>query len=102
MDTQVKKYCNRSVGSDSYAYEVVQVISDKKVIIRQLDAERITDMHFIRGGFAGHCVNNYSQEYNYKSNENNPLETIKLHKKGWHFGQYYMSDKPIYFYDYNF
>ncbi len=102
MSTEVKKYCNRRVGSDSYAYEVVEVVNPKKVIIRQLDAKRVTDVHFIKGGFASHCVNNYSQEYEYEVNESYPLEMIKLHKAGWSYGQFYMSDKPRYFYDYNF
>jgi hypothetical protein len=102
METQIKKYCNQKIGTDSIAYEVVEVINDKKVVIRQLDAKKITDMEFIVGGFAGHCTNNYEQEYEYSSNTQYPLETIKLHKAGWGYGQFRMADKPRYFYDYNF
>ena len=33
-----------------------------------------TKMQFLPGGFSAHCLNLYVQEYDYFSNEENPLK----------------------------
>lgn len=63
---------------------------------------RKTDAIIQPGGFAGHCINNREIEYDYESMPDAPTKTIKLHKRGWNYGQFTMCDHPIYFYDYNF
>lgn len=102
METQIKSYCNEHFYSDVHPYEVVQVISDKKVVVRPMREIRKTDPIIQPGGFAGHCINNREIEYDYESMPDAPTKTIKLHKRGWNHGQFRMSDRPIYFYDYNF
>jgi len=102
METNIKKYCNEHFYTDVHPYEVVEVINEKKVVIRPMKEIRKTDPIIIPGGFAGHCVNNDDIEYGYESIPDAPTKTIKLHKKGWNYGHFIMSNNPIYHYDYNF
>jgi hypothetical protein len=98
----IKSYVNYHMYTDVLPYEVVQVINDKKVVIRPMGQTRITKPEFIPGGFAGHCINNREIEYEYYSMPDAQTQILKLHKKGWGFGSFKMADRPIYFYDYNF
>jgi hypothetical protein len=102
MTNQIKGYCNQHFYTDVQPYEVVEVISEKKVVIRAMREIRKTDPIIQPGGFAGHCLNNREIEYEYESIPGAPTKIIKLLKKGWDGGHFIMSDRPIYFYDYNF
>ena len=82
-----KKYFSQVVGSDIYPYEVVEVVSDKKVIVRE--------MSFKWKVYEGDC-------YDYKST-NKPTKTITLRKNN-HWYQvgdsmngcrFYPKDEPI-------
>lgn len=101
---KVRKYCNERGWSDVHPYEVVEVISNKTVKVRAMDTKQTkfpSECHI--GGFAAHYADNRSgQDYEYISNPDNPIKTIRLGKKGWAQGRFYMSDKPYKFYDYNF
>ena len=99
---KIKKYCNFHGYSDVEAYEVVKVISPITVEVRELNAKLITKMEWVSGGFAGHCVNNYGQEYEFSSNPENSVRRIRFGKKGWDSGRFRMSDHPHKHYDYNF
>jgi hypothetical protein len=100
---KIRKFANLRIGSDMRPFEVVRVISDKTVEIRQMNHEAIRlPKEFHVGGFSAHCSDNYNQEYSYSSNLDAPVQRIRLSSRGWGKGQYYMSDKPVYFYDYNF
>ena len=102
MSNEIKGYCNEHFYTDVHPYEVVKVISDKKVEVRPMKEIRKTQPIIQVGGFGGHCINNREIEYDYESLPDAPTKVIKLHKKGWNFGQFRMCDRPIYFYDYNF
>ena len=102
METTIKKYCNEHFYTDVHPYEVIEIINEKKVVVRPMRETRKTDPIIISGGFSGHCINNYDIEYGYESMPDAPTKTIKLHKKGWNYGQFRMADHPIYHYDYNF
>ena len=100
-------YANHYGWSDVNPFEVVRKVSDKTLEIRAMDAERSANWkpEFIPGGFSGICVNNGDQEWDIKSNENNPVIRIRLGKKGWkdaHGRRFGLSEKPIKHYDYNF
>lgn len=100
--TRIRKYCNYRIGTDVFPFEVVKVISDKVVEIREMDAVNIAPPELISlGGFAG-VHDNYTQKWECVSNEQNSLKRIRLSSKGWGLGHYKMGDTPIYFYDYNF
>ena len=100
---KVRKYCNHSGYSDWHAFEVVRVVSKTCVEIREMDAVQTKfPSEFHVGGFSAHCSDNHNQDYDYSSNENNPIVRIRLSKRGWGNGRYHMMDRPYKFYDYNF
>jgi hypothetical protein len=113
-NTEIKNFCNHSGYSDVTPYEVVRIISDQTVEIREMDAERDTNWkpEFHVGGFSAHCANQNEQKWFYKSNENNPIERARFSKarnqwqvnhKDWDTPRRHnMSDTPRKFYDYNF
>ena len=104
----MNKFANQYGYSDVYPFEVVRVISDKTIEVREMDAERdeSVKLEWAPGGFAGHCINQRDQKWFITSNESNPVIRIRLSaKKGWqdkHGRRFGLSDKPVRFYDYNF
>ena len=107
MSAEIKKYVNRSVGTDCFPYEVVKIVSEKCVEIRPMKHEQtVFPKEYHIGGFVAHCADNHSQEYKYFSDET--ASTIKIRysektkKWGSKYDRFWMSDTPRYFYDYNF
>jgi hypothetical protein len=104
----MNKFANHYGYSDINPFEVVKVISDKTIEIREMDAERDTsvEMKFHVGGFSAHCSNQRDQKWFIKSNETNSTVRIRLSKSGvWkdkHGRKFGLSDQPVRFYDYNF
>ena len=103
----MNKFANQYGYSDVYPFEVVRVISDKTIEVREMDAERddSVKLEWLPGGFAGHCVNQRDQKWFITSNESNPVIRLRLNKKGWQdkYGRRFgLSDQPVRFYDYNF
>lgn len=101
------QYANHHGYTDVTPYEVVRVISDKTIEIREMNATLVEGWkpEFTPGGFAAHCLNNYDQSYNYFSSPESPVIRARKHKNGkWKskFGEHILSDKPLKFYDYNF
>ena len=101
------QYANQYGYSDVYPFEVVKVISDKTIEVREMDAERdeSVELKWVAGGFAGHCVNQRDQKWFITSNPENKIIRIRSGKGGWkdkHGRKFGLSDKPIRFYDYNF
>jgi len=110
---KIQKYCNFHGYSDVTPYEVVEVISDQTVVVREMDAVIDPDwkMEAHVGGFMAHVVNN-GGEWNITSNPKNP--TIRARwskaKSQWQIKQtgwtgamrMSMAAAPYKFYDYNF
>ncbi len=101
------KYANHLGYSDVTPYEVIRVVSDKTLEVREMNCERdeSVKMEFVVGGFAGHCVNQRDQKWHISSDESSPVIRIRLGKRGWkdaHGRRFDVSDKPVKFYDYNF
>lgn len=101
------KYANHLGYSDVTPYEVVRVVSDKTIEIREMDAKRdeSVKLEWIAGGFSGHCLNQRDQEWFITSDEKAPVIRIRLGKRGWKdkFGRRYeLGDEPVKFHDYNF
>lgn len=101
--------------SDRDAWEVIEVISPRRIKIRELDAELTKKpKNFIPGGFSGHFVDNYDQEYKLTSNPNNKIKTLSWRSKAkrWcevgqqtrysKFGLHQKGEQATKFYDYNF
>ncbi len=101
METEIKKYCNEHHWTDIDPNEVVEIISPRKVAIRQMDAVLAKSPVQHIGGFCAHTEND-TQEWECVSNPEYPVQIITLTKKGWGGGRFRMSDSPRKFYDYNF
>jgi|TARA_R100001530_G_C4258583_1_gene139847 ATPase subunit of ABC transporter with duplicated ATPase domains len=108
---EVKAFANRTGYSDVNPCEVIKVISDKCVEIRDMDTKQLEwKRDWSVGGFAGHLNNQRDQKWEITSNENNPVYRIRFSnpKKGYttwkdkHGRTYSMHDEAIKFYDYNF
>jgi hypothetical protein len=104
----MNKFANHYGYSDVNPYEVVKVISDKTIEVREMEAERddSVKLEFHVGGFSAHCSNQRDQKWFITSNDSNPVVRIRLSKSGvWkdkHGRKFDLSDKPVRFYDYNF
>jgi hypothetical protein len=103
-----QKFANHYSYSDVNPFEIVRAVSDKTLEVREMDAERdpAWKPQFHVGGFAAHCSNQREQRWNITSNESNPVVRIRLQKNGvWKSAsgnKFYLADKPVKFYDYNF
>jgi hypothetical protein len=104
----MNKFANQYGYSDVYPFEVVKVVSDKTVEVREMEAERdeSVKLEWVVGGFAGHCTNQHDQKWHITSNDSNPVVRIRLSKSGvWkdkHGRKFGLSEQPVRFYDYNF
>jgi hypothetical protein len=101
------KYANRLGYSEVYPYEIIRVVSDKCVEVREMATSRDPSWvpHITPGGFAGHCDNQHQQTWFYHSDPANPIVRIRLCKNGWWMykgSKFRMAEEPRYFYDYNF
>lgn len=104
---EIKAYANQMGWSDVEPYEVVEVRTPNKVMIRRMESEMTKAPKLIgTGGFAAH-FDNHTQEWEITSNESYPVVAIRWSKakKHWYdkYGQRYrMSDTAVKFYDNNF
>lgn len=107
------QYANLYLYTDGEPFEVVRVISDKTMEIRQMKATLSPDWKpdIIPGGFAGHCVNQNEQVWLYESDPSMPVVRMRKVKPThanrlmtWKskYGHHRLSDKPRKFHDYNF
>ena len=101
--------------TDRDAWEVIEVISPRRVKIQELDAEctrKPKDFH--PGGFCGHFADNHDQEYKLSSNPKNRVKVLSWRAKAkrWCevgqrtqyslFGLHKKGEQAVNFYDYNF
>ena len=115
-------YANQRIGTDTNPYEILIIVSGTTLEIREMDCKELEwkkDFHV--GGFFGHVSNQKQQRWDIQSNPNNPRIRIRLVKcKYQEFDKktrkwvdayewrdkngikYYLSNKPVKFYDYNF
>tara|TARA_R110000868_G_scaffold376766_1_gene641851 strand:- start:237 stop:545 length:309 start_codon:yes stop_codon:yes gene_type:complete len=100
-------YANMHSHSDITPFEIIETISDKTLVIREMEATKDdgVKMEFHVGGFSAHCSNQRQQKWFITSDETNRVFRIRLGVNGWkdaHGNRFKLSDKPVYFYDYNF
>ena len=106
----IKQYANYHGYSDTDPFEVLEVRSNRKVVVREMEASRDTSWkpEIVPGGFSGHCTNQHRQRWNIESNSSGNTFAISKRKNGrWYrvgenCGRFIFSDKPVKFYDYNF
>lgn len=101
------KYANEIMYSDVEPWEIIEVVSERKIIIRDMQCEQTETIPCQVGGFAGH-FENYAQKWEIVSNPNGRTRTITRRKNGqWklmgnNYIKYSLDTSPCKFYDYNF
>lgn len=101
--------------TDRDAWEVIEIISPRRIKIRELDAELTRKpKEFYPGGFSGHYADNHAQEYKLTSNTQNKVKILSWRSKAkrWSevgqqtryskFGLHEKGEQATKFYDYNF
>lgn len=101
--------------TDRDAWEVIEVVSPRRIKIRELEAELTRKpKEFYPGGFSGHYADNHAQEYKLISNPDNPVKILSWRSKAkrWcevgqqtrysRFGLHRKGETATKFYDYNF
>ena len=93
------KYANHYGWSDVNPYEVVKVVSNKTIEVREMDADRDETvwLEWVAGGFSAVCTNQHDQNWIIKSDPNAPVIRIRLGKNGWkdkHGRKFKLSDAP--------
>lgn len=101
------KFANLIGYSDITPFEVVKIISDKTIEIREMKADRDPSFkpEFAIGGFVAHCTNQNDQKWLFASVQDRPTVRARLQKNGkWKsmFGEHRIATEPKCFYDYNF
>ena len=101
------EFANHHGYSDVNPFEVIRVISDKTLEVREMEASRDTSvkLDFEAGGFSAHCLNQSEQKWLIASDPSKPVIRIRFGKLGWkdaHGRRFSLSDHPRKFYDYNF
>jgi hypothetical protein len=108
IDMSATQYANHYGYSDVNPFEVVRVVSDRTIEVREMDAELDPTWKpdWAVGGFAGHCVNQRDQRWNITSNAAYKTLRIRRNKDGvWKSAdgrKFYLNDQPVRFSDYNF
>lgn len=100
-------YANYIGYSDVSPYEIVRIVSEKTIEVREMDTERGDwNPEWVSGGFAGHLANQDKQKWKITSNEENPITRIRWSERNqqWqaHGMRFSLSERPVKFYDYNF
>ena len=102
----MNKFANLIMHSDVKPFEVVRVISDKTIEIREMAASALPWKKDIQaGGFSHHCSNQHDQKWSIDSDTNNPVLRARLRKDGdFHssFGRHVLADAPRKFHNINF
>jgi hypothetical protein len=95
----IGKYINRHGYSDIDPVGKIVGIKSKTIVFVQpvVAGENKTKMEWVAGGFAGHCVNQHAQSYDF-TEEGEVFEMRLSSGDKYHR----ISEKPIKYYDYNF
>jgi len=101
-EEMIGKYINQYLWSDvNPVGKIIAIKGKTKVLIQPVHAgENKAKMEFVPGGFAGHCINMYDQQYDFYE-EGEVFETTlsNAKMKCAHWG---IADAPHKHYDYNF
>lgn len=101
-------HANQMGYTDVKPFEIVRIVSDKTVEIREMACERDPswkmDVH--PGGFCAHVSNQQDQKWFITSDEAAPVRRIRKQKTGlWkdsNGNRFFLDTKPVKFHDYNF
>jgi hypothetical protein len=98
-EDMVGKYINQHLYTDVIPVGKIVGIKSKTVVLLQpiTATKNKTKMEFVVGGFAGHCVNQYAQDWDFEE-----YGEVKEFKIAANDRYNRISDAPIHYYDYNF
>ena len=98
----IGKYINRGLFTDiDPVGKIVGIKGKTTVLIQPIQASRnLTEMKFNPGGFAGHCVNQDEQSYEFT--EVGEVSEVKLSNTFMKNFRWYIHNEPRKYYDYNF
>jgi hypothetical protein len=98
----IGKYLNRCLWSDVDPIgKIIGIKGKSKVIVQPIVAgKNKVKMEWVSGGFAGHCVNQGQQEYDFT--ESGDVFEISLSNASMKNKYIRIHDRPIKYYDYNF
>lgn len=98
-EDMIGKYLNRVLYTDIQPIGKIVGIKSKTTLLVQpiTVSENKTKMEFIPGGFAGVCINQDKQEYDYT--EEGEVFPYRMSVNDRYVR---ISEKPHYYYDYNF
>jgi len=96
----VGKFVSMVLWSDTRIVgKIVDTFGKSGIVIQRMVATKNTiEREYIKGGFAGVCINNSDQEWEFEMLEN--IESMRLSKQ--FDKQYMISNYPCHHYDYNF
>ena len=116
-----QKFANEVMYSDIKPCEIIKVVSEKTIEIREMKTTKLPwEMDFRKGGFCGTVVNQRDQKWEITSDENAPTFRIRLNKDGQRYNpetrkyeaaytwknamgnSFVLANEPRKFYDYNF
>ena len=108
-----KKYANQHFYSDTEPWEVIEELSDCRIVVRRMkatlkeEARKALQASFVPGGFFGHTDNDL-QEWDIVPDPKGMTLTLRKHKDNrWYetgdtHTPFILSLKPVKVYDYNF
>ena len=95
--SEIGKYINKYYYSDVEPIGKIIGIKGSKYIVQEIKAEKQTKkLEWVSGGFAGHCVNQQEQEWEFILTENIFEHRILKNSRER------ISNHPVKYYDYNF
>jgi hypothetical protein len=101
------KYANMIGWTDIHPHEVIRVVNEKLLEVREMAAVELEwEKKFFGGGFLGNVANGEDQRWEITPNTDGLVIRIRQRKDGkWYDrngDRYVVSDEPRRFYDYNF
>lgn len=107
----MSKFAMKLGWSDVDPYEVVRVVSERTLEVREMKATLLNGpssgepdaLQFSPGGFCGHMSG--TQRWDIQPDPERPVIRIRKGKRGWKSAggsMFQLGDKPRKFYDYNF
>lgn len=104
---RVGLFANEKLYTDVKPFEIVEIRSDKKIMVRSMTAKKDPNFKLeqVVGGFSAYTVNNEDQTWLYGSDPDAPVISIRLNKAGWRDAdgsRFYIETSPRRYFDYNF
>lgn len=98
----IGKYINRCLYTDvDPVGKIVGIKGKTKVLVQPVKAsENKVKLEWVAGGFAGHCVNQGEQSYDFT--EVGEIFEVSLSNTSLRSRMWRIHDKPIKYYDFNF